>query len=119
MAGATFQTLASVNISSGTLKVVLSNTGTNNSYIIANAVRIASVPATSTDLNWTGSGGGISGPSTASTQATFTINRTFTVSGAAAPSSFAIAYYASTSPSLSQDLSQAIYLGSETISAIE
>ena len=68
-------------------------------------------------MNWTGSGAGISGPATASTQTTFTINRAFTVSGAAAPSSFAIGYYASTSPSVTQDLSQAIYLGSETISA--
>lgn len=115
--GATFQQVATVNITSGTLKVVLSNNGTNNTYIIANAVRIVPVPPTNTDLNWTGSGAGITGPATANTQGTFTVNRAYTISGAAAPSSFAIAYYASTSPSLTQDLSQGIYLGSETISA--
>ncbi len=39
--GATFQTIATVSISSGTLEVELSNTGANNTFIIANAVRIA------------------------------------------------------------------------------
>jgi hypothetical protein len=39
--GCVFQTLATVTVSSGTLKVVLSNSGTNGSYIVANAVRIA------------------------------------------------------------------------------
>ena len=39
--GATFQKVATVNITSGTLKVILSNAGTNNTFIIANAVRIA------------------------------------------------------------------------------
>ena len=40
--GVPFQTLATVTVTSGTLKVVLSNTGTNHSYIIADAVRVAS-----------------------------------------------------------------------------
>jgi large repetitive protein len=39
--GATFQTVATVNITSGTLAVVLSNTGTDGWWIVANAVRIA------------------------------------------------------------------------------
>jgi hypothetical protein len=39
--GVPFQQIATVTIDSGTLTVVLSNTGTNNAYIIANAVRIA------------------------------------------------------------------------------
>ena len=41
--GATFKLIGTVNISSGTLKVVLSNTGTNHTWIIANAVRVAPV----------------------------------------------------------------------------
>jgi hypothetical protein len=115
--GVPFQKIAVVNISSGTLKVVLSNSGANNTYVIANAVRIAPVPPSNTDLNWSGPGDGVIGPPTASTQGTFTISRTYNISGAAAPNSFTIAYYASTSPDPSQNLSQAIQLGSETISA--
>src|SRR5262249_57828451 len=47
----------------------------------------------------------------------FTISRTSTVGGAAAPTSFTIAYYASTSSDPNQDLSRATLLGKETISA--
>jgi hypothetical protein len=115
--GFVFQTLATVTVSSGTLKVVLSNSGTNGSYLVANAVLITPVPVSNTDLNWSASGDGITGPSTVSTQGTFTISRTYTVSGAAAPSSFVIAYYASTSSSTTQDFSKAILLGTETVSA--
>jgi hypothetical protein len=39
--GATFQSITTVTVSSGMMKVILSNTGTNNTFIIANAVRIA------------------------------------------------------------------------------
>jgi hypothetical protein len=115
--GASFQQLTIVNITSGTLKVVLSDNGANNAWLIANAVRIAPVAPSATDLNWSATGDGITGPTSVATQTNFTINRTYTVSGADAPSSFTIAYYASTSPSTSQDLSQAILLGTETISA--
>jgi hypothetical protein len=114
--GVSFQTLATVNITSGTLKVVLSNTG-NGTYIVADAVRIAPAPVSSTDLNWSATGDGITGPTTVSAQTPFTISRTYTISGAAAPAKFTIAYYASTSASLSQNFSQATLLGTETLSA--
>jgi len=114
--GVSFQTLATVTITSGTLKLVLSNTG-NGVYIVANAMRVAPLTASNTDLNWSASGDGISGPASTSSQTTFTINRTYTVSGAAAPGPFSIAYYASTSASLTQDLSKALLLGTETLSA--
>jgi hypothetical protein len=114
--GVPFQILASVKIANGTLKVVLNNSG-NGTYIVADAVRVAPLPVTNTDLNWSASGDGVSGPSSVATQTPFTLNRTFTISGAAAPNSFTIAYYASTSSSLTQDLTQAIFLGKETISA--
>src|SRR5262249_27560271 len=115
--GATFALLATVNVASGTLKVVLSNTGTNGTFIVANAVRFAPAAAPTPDLNWAASGDGITGPSSTTLQSTFTMSRTYAVSGSTAPQSFTINYYASTSSSLSQDLSQAILLGSETISA--
>ncbi|HEV3082956.1 MAG TPA: glycoside hydrolase family 44 protein [Gemmataceae bacterium] len=114
--GVPFQTLATVNVTSGTLKVVLSNTG-NGSYVVADAVRILPAPVSSTDLNWSAPGDGITGPSTVNAQAPFTVSRTYSVSGAAAPAKFTISYYASTSSSTSQDLSQATLLGSETLSA--
>src|SRR5437016_8723199 len=60
---------------------------------------------------------GISGPSTVNAQTAFTVSRTYSVSGAAAPGKFTISYYASTSSSTTQDLSQATLLGSETLSA--
>src|SRR5262249_10436510 len=90
--GVPFQPLTSaVNITSGTLKVVVSNTG-NGKWVVADAVRVAPVPVTSTDLNWSAAGDGITGPTALAMQAPFTISRTFTVSGAAAPGSFTIAY---------------------------
>jgi autotransporter-associated beta strand protein len=50
--GVPFQTLASVTVNSGTLKVVLSNTNTNNTNIVADAIGV-SFAATRT---WTGAG---------------------------------------------------------------
>src|SRR5262249_18987443 len=81
------------------------------------AVRLSAVPVSNTDLNWSATGDGITGPATTSIQTPFTISRTYSVSGSAAPSSFTIAYYASTSSDPNQDLSKARLLGKETISA--
>src|SRR5713226_9244323 len=114
--GVPFQTLGTFKISSGTLKVVLSNTG-GGTYVVADAMREAFVPVSSTDLNWSATGDGITGPASVNVQSNFTINRTYSVSGAAAPSSFTITYYASTSSNPNQDLSKATLLGSETLSA--
>ncbi|HEV3082964.1 MAG TPA: Ig-like domain-containing protein, partial [Gemmataceae bacterium] len=114
--GVPFQTLGTFKITSGTLKVVLSNTG-GGTYIVADAMREAFVPVSSTDLNWSATGDGITGPASINVQSNFTINRTYTVSGAAAPGSFTITYYASTSSSPNQDLSKATLLGSETLSS--
>jgi hypothetical protein len=66
-----------------------------------------------------GKGDGLTGPAAVLPQTPFTIARTFNVSSAAAPSGFTIAYYASTSSSTSQDFTQAILLGTETISAAD
>src|SRR5262249_52046660 len=114
--GVPFQMLATVNITSGTLKVVVSNSG-NGTWVIADAVRIVPLPVSNTDLNWAAPGDGISGLTNVNQQTPFTISRTYTVSGAAAPTSFTIAYYASTSSDPNQDLSRATLLGKETISA--
>src|SRR5262249_14248482 len=48
--GTTFQSLGKFAISSGTLKVVLSDAG--DGYVIADALRVAPLPAAVTDLNW-------------------------------------------------------------------
>src|SRR2546426_8298349 len=114
--GVPFQTLATVNITSGTLNVVLSNAG-NGTYLVADAMSETPVLSSSTDLNWTATGDGITGPASINVQTNFTVNRSYTVSGAAAPGSLTITYYASTSPQPNQDLSKAILLGSETLSA--
>jgi hypothetical protein len=65
------------------------------------------------DLNW--SGGGITGPANAILQSPFTVRRTYTISGAASPASFTIAYYASLDTTLGN--ADDILLGTETISA--
>jgi hypothetical protein len=115
--GVAFQTLATVPINSGTLKVVLSNTG-NNTYVVADAVQIVTIPLSNTDLNWSATGDGISSPSgVVLATSTFTIPRTYSISGAAAPGPVTISYYASTSSGLSQNLSQATLVGSETLTA--
>ena len=98
-------------IGSGTLSVVLSNNA--NSYIIADAIRIAGVPSATMDLNWTG--GGLSGPGTATTSAPVTMTRTYNVSGADATSDFVISYYSSTDATFGN--ADDVLLGSETITA--
>ncbi|HEV3084420.1 MAG TPA: hypothetical protein VGY66_31950, partial [Gemmataceae bacterium] len=115
--GVPFQTLATVNITSGTLRIVLTNTG-NNTYVVADAVRVVPVLLSNSDLNWSAPGDGISGaPTSVSVWTPFTLTRTYTVSGAAAPATFTIAYYASTSSNVNQNFSQATLLATETLSA--
>jgi hypothetical protein len=107
--GVAFQNLATVHVASGTLRVVLSDNA--DGYVVADAILVA--PAPVVDLNW--SGGGISGPTSASSQTAFTINRTYTVAGANVSQDFTIAYYASTNSVLGGGGD--ILLGTETISA--
>jgi hypothetical protein len=71
LGGVVFQDLASVHITSGTIRVVLSDNA--NGYVVADAVRFAPIAAPLVDLNWTG--GGISAQATATTQTSFTISR--------------------------------------------
>jgi hypothetical protein len=66
----------------------------------------------STDVNW--SGGGITGPTTVAANSSFTVSRTFSISNAAAPNNFTIAYYAS--PDTVFGNGNDILLGTETIS---
>jgi hypothetical protein len=114
--GVPFQTLVTVKITSGTLNVVLSNTG-GGTYIVADAMREVPMPVSSTDVNWSAAGDGITAPASVGVQSNFTISRTYTVSGAAAPANLTITYYASSSPDPNQDLSKTLLLGSETLSA--
>jgi hypothetical protein len=110
--GRPFQALANVQVNSGTLRVVLDNNA--NGYVAADAVRIDVATPPSTDLSWPVNG--ISGPSTAtSTQTSFTLNRTYTISGTLVPSDFTISYYASTDSTFGN--ADDNLLGSETISA--
>jgi len=60
-------------------------------------MREAPVALSNTDLNWSANGDGVTGPGSVNVQTNFTVSRTYTVSGAAAPGSFTITYYASTS----------------------
>jgi len=60
----------------------------------------------STDLNWSATGDGITGPTSVNAGGCFHGSRTYTVGGAAAPAKFTISYYASSSASISQDLSK-------------
>jgi hypothetical protein len=110
--GIPFQTIATVTVSSGTLRVVLSNNA--NGYVVADALRIAPTVAPTIDLNW--SGGGLSGvPTTATTSAPFTVTRAYTVSnsGSSTVPSFTIGYYASPDGTLAN----ASLIGSETVPA--
>ncbi|MCI0459041.1 MAG: S8 family serine peptidase [Gemmataceae bacterium] len=107
--GVAFQALASVRVSSGTVRVVLSDNA--NGYVVADAVRVVQIPPPVVDLNW--SGGGISGPAAVNAQTSFTINRTYSITGAA-PGTFSISYHASGDTVLGN--SDDILLGSETIS---
>lgn len=109
--GVQFQTFATVHVTGNSMKVVLTDGA--NGYVVADAIRLAPLPPPTSDLNW--NDGGISGPSTADSQSTFTINRTYTISGTAAASDFGISYYASTDATLGN--ADDILLGSETISA--
>jgi subtilisin family serine protease len=110
--GFNFQTIATVTLSSGTLKVVLSNNA--NGYVIADALRIAPTTAPTIDLNW--SGGGLSNvPATASTSTPFTVTRTYKItnSGSGTVPSFTIGYYASPDGTLTN----ASLLATETVPA--
>jgi subtilase family serine protease len=107
--GVVFQNLVSIPINSGTIQIVLSDNA--NGFVVADAVRIVPIPAPVVDLNWVG--GGLTGPTTATTGTAFTLTRTYTITGAAAPSSFTIAYYASPDT----NFADGTLLGTETISA--
>jgi hypothetical protein len=110
--GFNFQTIATVTVSSGTLKVVLSNNA--NGYVVADALRIAPTTAPTIDLNW--SGGGLSNvPATASTSTPFTVTRTYTLTntGSGTVPSFTIGYYASPDGTLAN----ATRIGTETVPA--
>src|SRR5262249_48400457 len=109
--GGVFQCLAMVPITSGTLRVTLDDNV--NGQVVADAVRVVSVAAPTSDLNW--SGGGITAPATAASQTSFSIPRTYTISGSAASADFTIAYYASADAVLGN--SDDILIGSETITA--
>jgi Matrixin/Protein of unknown function (DUF1573) len=97
--GVPFQTLGTVLINSGTLRVVLSNSASGD--VVADAVRFVSTsppPSPTVDLNW--SSGGLSGvPATATVQTPFTINRTYTnantTPSGTTPSASSLAYYSS------------------------
>jgi len=94
--------------------VVMGDDADAGQYVIADAVRVQPVAAPTIDLNWTS--GGITGPTSASTQSTFTISRTYNITDSAGqgPSSnFVIGYYASPDT----NFADATLLGSETISA--
>jgi subtilisin family serine protease/uncharacterized protein YigE (DUF2233 family) len=109
--GVTFQTITTVQVTSGTLRVVLSDAG--NGYVVADAVRIVPLPPPTVDLNW--SGGGITGPASTDFQSTFTVSRTYTVAGDVPSANFNIAYYASTDATFGN--SDDVLIGTETISA--
>jgi hypothetical protein len=110
--GTTFQDLGTFQVNSGTLKVVLPDSG-DSGYVIADAARFAAVAPPTTDLNW--SGGGLSNvPPTVNSGTAFTATRTYTVAVGAAPGPFTIAYYAS--PTSTFNSSTAIPAGTETVS---
>jgi fibro-slime domain-containing protein/RHS repeat-associated protein len=87
-----FQTLATIQVSSGTLKVVLTDNA--NGPVLADAIRVTAVLPV--DLNWVG--GGVAGPTVLSPGSPFTIERAYTVTGQAPTMPFTIAYYASNNP---------------------
>src|SRR5262249_24886791 len=104
-----FQNLTTVQVQSGTLKIVLSDSA--DGYVVADAVRIVPLPPPTVDLNWTG--GGMSGPTDGNVTTPFTISRTYTVGGSVAPADFAIAYYASADATFGN--ADDVLLSSETI----
>jgi subtilisin family serine protease len=109
--GVAFQNLATVQLTTGTAKVVLSDAA--NNYVVADAIRLVPLPPPTVDLNW--SGGGIAGPATADVQTPFTVSRTYTVSGTPAPANFVIAYYASSDTTFGN--ADDVLLATETLSA--
>jgi hypothetical protein len=111
LGGVVFQDLVTVPITSGSVRVVLSDNV--DGYVVADAVRLAPSPTPTVDLNW--SGGGINGPTAATSQTPFTVSRTYTISGASSGSSFTIAYYASTDATLGN--ADDVLVGTETINA--
>src|SRR5262249_7601072 len=106
-----FQTLATVQVTSGTLRVVLSDNA--NGYIVADAVRFVPIPPPPIDLTW--SSGAISAPASGDVQTAFTLSRTYTIAGAAAASDFAIAYYRSSDATFGN--ADDVLLGSETLTS--
>jgi subtilisin family serine protease len=108
--GVNFQTIATVTINSGTLKVMLSDNA--NGDVVADAIHVSSTAAASVDLNW--AGGGFTGPTTAVAGSSLTLSRTYNVALGAVPANFTIGYYVSTSATFD---SNALLVGSETISA--
>lgn len=110
--GSSFQTLTTVHVS-GTLRIELANDA--NNYVIADAVRLVTVPTPTIDLNWTG--GGISAPASAAIGSPFTLDRTYTVSGGAANGDFTIAYYASRDAVFGN--ADDVLLGTEVIGAAD
>src|SRR5262249_43353871 len=109
--GVVFQNLATVHITSGSIRVMLTDGG--DGYVVADAVRLVPLPPPTTDLNWVG--GSISAPAATDFQSTFTINRTYTISGTPVVGDFVISYYASTDATFGN--ADDVLLGSESITA--
>src|SRR5262249_45654056 len=88
--GSGFQTVATVSLhGAGPLQVVVH--GSNKGFVVADAVKVAT-PVPPIDLNW--SGGGVTVPATVDNRLPFTIDRTYTVTGADVARPLTIAYYA-------------------------
>jgi Protein of unknown function (DUF1573)/Metallo-peptidase family M12B Reprolysin-like len=114
--GVLFQTLGTVLVNSGALRVVLSNSASGD--VVADAVRIVPPPTPTVDLNW--SSGGLSGvPVTATVQTPFTISRTYTnantTPGGTTPSASSLAYYSSVDAVFGN--ADDVLLGSEPVPA--
>jgi hypothetical protein len=107
LGGMPFQSLGIFTIASGSLTVVLSDAGTG--HVVADAMLVVPAAPATVDLS-----GSLTGPSTLLVGTSFTLSRTYTISGAAAPGPFEISYYASASSTFD---SSAVLLGTETISA--
>jgi hypothetical protein len=112
LGGVVFQYVTTVHVTSGTLKVTVSDTSSTGNAI-ADAINIVPAATPTIDLNWTVTSAPLSGPTSTDTSSTFTVNRTYLISGSAAPSNFTIGYYASTDT----QFAHAVLLGTETISA--
>jgi hypothetical protein len=95
----------------GTVTPLASMNGVTVSGGIVNAFDAVRGPVS--DLNWTG--GGITGPTSVTAGAPFTISRTYNVAGAAADRDFAISYVRSTNATFGD--ADDVVLGTETITA--